>query len=326
MIAPLLEVKEICPIFETDKGKLPVADRISFTVEPGQTVGLVGESGCGKSITALSIMGLLPQRMAAVESGQILFDGQDLLKKSRSQMRQISGCRIAMIFQEPMTCLNPVLRVGKQIEEVLITHEKMDRKARKERVVDLLAQVGIDAPKVRIRSYPHQLSGGMRQRVMIAMALACRPDLLIADEPTTALDVTIQAQILDLIKKISRAEKMAVLMISHDLSVIAYTAQKVIVMYAGRIVEQAPVRDLLKSPLHPYTQALLKSVPRMENFGQPLFTIKGTVPRIMDLPQGCRFSTRCDLCRPICRNEAPRMRNIGADRFLSCWQGTENYE
>lgn len=326
MTAPLLEVKEICPVFKTEQGKLSVAEKVSFTIDAGQTVGLVGESGCGKSVTALSIMGLLPPKTASVESGEILFNGQDLLQHNSTKLKKITGSRIAMIFQEPMTCLNPVLKVGKQIEEVLWTHERMDKKSRKARVIELLNQVGIDAPNKRVRSYPHQLSGGMRQRVMIAMALACRPELLIADEPTTALDVTIQAQILDLIKNISQAEKMAVLMITHDLSVIAQTAQKVIVMYAGRIVEQGPVRELLKDPLHPYTQGLLKSVPRTRKNGEPLFTIKGTVPGMHDLIQGCRFNTRCHKCHPICRIQSPELRAIDTARSLNCWQGTEPYE
>ncbi len=324
--APLLDLRDIQPFFITGEGPVAVADKISFTVNPGEVVGIVGESGCGKSVTALSIMGLLPRKTAGVASGQILFNNQDLLKKSRSQMKKIVGRRIAMIFQEPMTCLNPVLKIGKQIGEVLETHENMRARERRDRVIELLIQVGIDSPQKRIKAYPHQLSGGMRQRVMIAMALACSPDLLIADEPTTALDVTIQAQILDLIKEISRTKKMAVLMITHDLGVIAEMAQKVLVMYAGRIVEQAQVWDLFNDPLHPYTLGLLNSVPRAKNFGKDLFTIRGTLPAITDLPRGCRFSNRCGQCRPICRVKEPLMRPISSNRGVSCWKGTDEYQ
>lgn len=321
-MAPLLDVRNIRPVFKTDDGQVAVVDDISFTIDPGEVVGIVGESGCGKSVTALSIMGLLPKKTACVETGNIFFKGQDLLNKSQSEMRKITGKKIAMIFQEPMTSLNPVLRIGKQIGEVLITHEKMTRSERKQRTVELLTQVGISSPEKRIRDYPHQLSGGMRQRVMIAMALACKPDLLIADEPTTALDVTIQAQILEIIKQINRTEKMAVLMITHDLGVVAEMAQKVIVMYAGKIVEQGPVSELFKSPLHPYTRGLLNSVPGKERAGQDLFTIKGTVPGANALPKGCRFSNRCDHCAEICQQREPIMLQITEDRMICCWKGT----
>lgn len=320
-MSPLLDVRNVRPVFKTDKGQVAVVDNISFTIDPGEVVGIVGESGCGKSVTALSIMGLLPKKIASIETGNIFFKQQDLLKKSGSEMRKITGKKIAMIFQEPMTSLNPVLRIGKQIGEVLKAHEQMPRKKRNQRILELLTQVGIGSPEKRIRDYPHQLSGGMRQRVMIAMALACKPDLLIADEPTTALDVTIQAQILEIIKQINRTEKMAVLMITHDLSVVAEMVQKVIVMYAGKIVEQAPVAELFKSPLHPYTRGLLDSVPGTERAGETLFTIKGAVPGVNALPKGCRFSNRCDHCREICQQIEPSMQQITEDRMVRCWKG-----
>ncbi len=323
---PLLDVRNLRPVFETAKGSIAVVDDISFTIDPGEVVGIVGESGCGKSVTALSIMGLLPPKTSRVETGNIFFEQQDLLKKRKSEMRKIIGKKIAMIFQEPMTCLNPVLKIGKQIGEVLKTHENLNRRERKTRILELLTQVGIDSPEKRIRHYPHQLSGGMRQRVMIAMALACRPNLLIADEPTTALDVTIQAQILEIIKQIRRTEKMAVLMITHDLSVISEMAQKVIVMYAGKILEQAPVNDIFKSPLHPYTKGLLNSVPRTEKIGKTLFTIRGAVPAISDLPRGCRFSNRCDQSRDICREREPIMRQLADNRAVCCWNGTTEFD
>ena len=325
MKAPLLEVRNIKSVFNTNKGKIPVVDNISFTVNKGEIVGVVGESGCGKSITALSIMGLLPDKIAKVEKGNIFFEQDDLLKKNKSEMRKIVGKKISMIFQEPMTSLNPVLTVGKQIIEVLETHEKMSRKDRKKRTLHLLTQVGIDYPEKRIHDYPHQLSGGMRQRVMIAMALACRPSLLIADEPTTALDVTIQAQILEIIKEIKKKEKMAILIITHDLRVIAEMAEKVIVMYAGKIVEKALVNDIFKFPQHPYTKGLLNSVPRMNTSVNNLYAIFGSVPKITDLPKGCRFSTRCDFCKSICCEKEPKMRQIGDERYISCWNGAEEY-
>jgi len=319
MKEPLLEVRNLKSVINTNKGIIPVVDGISFTVNEGEILGVVGESGCGKSMTALSIMGLLPDKIAKVEKGNIFFEQEDLLKKNKSEMRTILGKKISMIFQEPMTSLNPVLTVEKQIIEVLETHEKMSRKDRKERTLHLLTQVGMDCPEQRIHDYPHQLSGGMRQRVMIAMALACRPRLLIADEPTTALDVTIQAQILEIIKEIKKKEKMAILIITHDLSVIAEMADKVIVMYAGKIVEKALVNDIFKSPRHPYTKGLLNSVPRMNTSANILYTIRGAVPKITDLPRGCRFHTRCDLCKSICCEKEPEMRKIGDERYISCW-------
>ncbi|MCK5312358.1 MAG: ABC transporter ATP-binding protein, partial [Desulfobacteraceae bacterium] len=300
-------------------------DDVSFEIYSGETLSIVGESGCGKSVTALSIMGLIPNPPGEIVSGSIYFQNTNLLDISERKMRKIRGNRISMIFQEPMTSLNPVLTVGKQVIEVLETHEKMSRKDRKKRTLHLLTQVGIDYPEKRIHDYPHQLSGGMRQRVMIAMALACRPRLLIADEPTTALDVTIQAQILEIIKEIKKKEKMAILIITHDLSVIAEMAEKVIVMYAGKIVEKALVNDIFKSPQHPYTKGLLNSVPRMNTSVNNLYAIQGSVPKITDLPKGCRFSTRCDLCKSICCEKEPKMRQIGNERYISCWIGAEEY-
>jgi len=325
MHTPLLEVKNIKTVFNTHRGRIPVVDDISFTVNRGEILGVVGESGCGKSVTALSIMGLLPQKKASVISGSIFFDKEDFLTKKRSEMRKIVGKKISMIFQEPMTSLNPVLTVGKQIHEVLKAHEKLGRKQRKQRVLELLTQVGIDYPEKRVNDYPHRLSGGMRQRVMIAMALACKPSLLIADEPTTALDVTIQAQILDIIKENTHSQNMSVMMITHDLSVIAEMAERVIVMYAGKIVEQGSVNDIFESPCHPYTRGLLNSVPKMDIRAKSLYAIRGSVPKITDLPTGCRFSNRCDFCKSVCSEKEPLMRQIGHGRSVSCWKGTEEY-
>ncbi|MDA7531278.1 ABC transporter ATP-binding protein, partial [Akkermansiaceae bacterium] len=296
-MSSLLEINRLVTSFDTDAGWVRAVDGISFSVEAGKTVGLVGESGCGKTVTAMSIIDLLPKPSGNVLEGEINFKGQDLRKVDRSQMRKIRGGEIGVIFQEPMAALNPVHRIGKQLVEILKIHEKISSREALQKAVQLLDAVGIPAPEKRISSYPHQLSGGMRQRVMIAIALACEPDLLIADEPTTALDVTVQAQILELIGSMQQKLGMAVLMITHDLGVIAQNCDEVVVMYAGRIVERAPVVELFANPQHAYTKGLLSSIPRIDSERKShLSTIPGQVASIQDFVSGCRFCQRmeCD--------------------------------
>lgn len=294
-MSSLLEINGLVTSFDTDSGWVRAVDGISFSVEKGKTVGLVGESGCGKTVTAMSIIDLLPKPSGNVLEGEINFKGQDLRKVDRSQMRKIRGGEIGVIFQEPMAALNPVYRIGKQLVEILKLHERMSSREALKKAVELLDAVGIPAPEERISNYPHQLSGGMRQRVMIAIALACEPDLLIADEPTTALDVTVQAQILELIGSMQQKLGMAVLMITHDLGVIAQNCDEVVVMYAGRIVERAPVVELFANPQHAYTKGLLSSIPRIESERKShLNTIPGQVASIQDFVSGCRFCQRME--------------------------------
>jgi peptide/nickel transport system ATP-binding protein/oligopeptide transport system ATP-binding protein len=297
----MLTVKDLKTYFYTDAGCAKAVDGISFSVQKGKVLGIVGESGCGKSVTSLSIMGLLDPVTARVENGEILFHDQNLLALSPAAMRKIRGDRISMIFQEPMTSLNPVLTVGYQIEEALRLHRGMDRAAARARTVELLKMVGIPEPAKRIDEYPHQLSGGMRQRVMIAMALSCDPELLIADEPTTALDVTIQAQILALLSDLRQQLGMAIIIISHDLGVIAEMADDVMVMYAGQVVEHAPTEQLLEHPMHPYTIGLMNSVPDITATTRRLKALDGIVPSLYNMPQGCRFAPRCAQCREACK-------------------------
>jgi peptide/nickel transport system ATP-binding protein len=285
-------------------------DDVSFSIPPGGTLGVVGESGCGKSVTALSIMRLVPEPPGKVVGGEVRFKGQDLLALPEGEMRRIRGNKLSMIFQEPMTSLNPVYTVGEQIGETVRLHQGLDRRQARERAVEMLRQVGIPAPEQRVDAYPHQLSGGMRQRVMIAMALACNPELVIADEPTTALDVTIQAQILDLLKRLQAGRGMAVMLITHDLGVVAESCDAVVVMYAGRVVEQAPVRALFSRPAHPYTAGLLRSIPSFHAVEagegrQRLKTIPGMVPSLRRLPVGCRFRERCDRALEVCARVDP---------------------
>ena len=319
MTEPLLSIRGLRTTFQTPAGVLPAVDGVDLDVYSGETLGVVGESGCGKSVTALSILRLLPEPPARVETGEIRFEGRDLLKLPLPELRRIRGNRIAMIFQEPMTSLNPVFTIGNQIEEALWVHTDLDRAARRKRVVELLDLVGIPAPDQRFRDYPHQLSGGMRQRVMIAMALACDPALLIADEPTTALDVTIQAQILDLLQSLKDRLNMAVLLITHDLGLVAETAQRVAVLYAGRVVETGPVEALLRNPRHPYTRGLLLAMPgaRAER-RTPLHVIPGAVPDLVDRPSGCYFRDRCDRAQSVCARVDPRLEPIGTDRAVAC--------
>ena len=318
----LLEVKHLVTQFRVDKNKIISAvDNSSFTIDDGETLAIVGESGSGKSVTALSVMQLVPNPPGHIEAGEILFEGQDLLKMSNAQVRAIRGNQISMIFQEPMTSLNPVYTIGKQIMESIRLHMGLSKKDAEARAVELLRKVQIPDAEKRLRNYPHQLSGGMRQRVMICMALSCQPKLLIADEPTTALDVTIQAQILDLIREMRESTGASVLFITHDRGVVADIAQRAVVMYAGNIMEMGRVRDMFLNPLHPYTQGLLKAIPKLSTpHGQELFTIRGIVPDLSTLPKGCVFSTRCDCCLDICHRERPPLREYEDGRRVRCFR------
>lgn len=316
----LLKIDNLVTVFDTESGRIAAADGISFDVAAGRTCGIVGESGCGKSVTALSIMRLLPRPAGAIESGKILFRGTDLVSLAPEEMHHIRGNRIAMIFQEPMTALNPVQRVGKQMREVFRLHaDDLDRQRAAKASVRLLERVGIPDPVNRLREYPHQISGGMRQRVMIAMALAARPDILIADEPTTALDVTIQAQILRLVEDLQRETGMSVVFITHDLGVIAQICDDVVVMYAGKIAETATALELFDQPKHPYTKGLLDSIPRLDSKRKSrLQVIEGVVPALDVMPDGCRFENRCPHGMPICRREPPSVTRIGDTHSVSC--------
>jgi oligopeptide/dipeptide ABC transporter ATP-binding protein len=314
----LLRILDLQTHFYTDEGTARAVDGVSFEIPKGKTLGLVGESGCGKSVTALSIMRLVPSPPGKIEKGSILFGETDLLKLSEPQMRKIRGNDISMVFQEPMTSLNPVFTIGNQITEVLRLHQKMRRKEAREKAVELLFQVGIPLPEQRIDEYPHQLSGGMKQRIMIAMALACNPELLIADEPTTALDVTIQAQLLDLLNQLQEKFTMSILLITHDLGVIAETAESVAVMYAGKIVEYASAENLFASPKHPYTVGLFGSLPKIGRKGGRLSVIPGNVPNPLYFPQGCRFHPRCPREMEICRKEEPELNTVAQDHKAAC--------
>jgi len=317
----LLRIRNLHTYFFTDEGVAKAVDGVDLELQEGGTLGLVGESGCGKSVTALSIMRLVPDPPGKITEGEINFGGTNLLALSEAEMRKIRGRSISMIFQEPMTSLNPVFQIGDQISEVLRLHEGMSRKDAWDRSIELLKLVGIPSPERRIQEYPHQLSGGMRQRAMIAMALACSPKLMIADEPTTALDVTIQAQILELISSLQKEKGMSVILITHNLGVIAETAQKVAVMYAGRIVEYAEVRPLFAHPMHPYTQGLLNSIPRLdEGQGrkQRLEAIPGLVPSLLELPPGCKFSNRCKYVFDRCPKE-PELIEAEPGHRVRCW-------
>lgn len=315
----LLEVKNLTTEFKVKHGTVKAVNGISFHVNEGEILAIVGESGSGKSVTSLSIMGLL-QGNGKVTSGEIIFNGEDLLKKSESEMQAIKGDKISMIFQEPMTSLNPVYRIKDQIMENILTHnKKMNKKEALQRTIEMLRTVGIPSPEERANDYPHQMSGGMRQRVMIAMALSCDPSLLIADEPTTALDVTIQAQILELLYEMREKFNMSVMLITHDLGVVAEAADRVVVMYCGQIVESADVKSLFAQPMHPYTLGLLKSIPRLEDESkEPLYMIKGMVPNPLHMPEGCPFSDRCDRCMEICRHKKPELRPVG-DHQVRCF-------
>lgn len=318
-MSALLEVRGLRAGFDTDTGYVEVLDGVSFELASGETLGLVGESGCGKSVSALSIMNLLPKPAGKITAGSIEFHNRDLVVLPQEEMHDVRGNRISMIFQEPMTALNPVHRIGNQIVEAVKLHEPdLPRTNARHRALEMLERVGIPAPDQRLKEYPHQLSGGMRQRVMIAMALAMQPDLLIADEPTTALDVTIQAQILDLLREMQRESGMAILFITHDLGVIAELCDRVTVMYAGCVVEQASVSQLFSSPRHPYTQGLLRSIPILDGIPkQPLATIPGVVPALIDMPDGCRFRNRCPNAEKDCELESPELTQA-LERHIAC--------
>jgi peptide/nickel transport system ATP-binding protein/oligopeptide transport system ATP-binding protein len=318
----LLQVNDLHTNFYTDEGVVKAVDGVDFFVRRGETLGLVGESGCGKSVTALSIMRLIQQPPGRIEKGQILFENQDLLRMSEEHMRQIRGNHISMIFQEPMTSLNPVFRVGDQIAEAIRLHQGLPKGTAMERTVEMLQKVGIPDPETRVREYPHQMSGGMRQRVMIAMALSCNPKMMIADEPTTALDVTIQAQILDLMNKLKEDFGASILLITHDLGVIADMAQSVAVMYTGKIVEYADVVELFTRPKHPYTLALMESIPKMDEpvpEDMMLQTIPGIVPSLLDLPAGCSFQERCTQGLDRCSKEDPPLIEVEPGHLVRCW-------
>ena len=316
----LLEVRGLRTHFHTDRGLFRAVDGIDFSVGRGRTVGLVGESGCGKSVTSLSVMGLVASPPGQVEADAILFEGRDVLGLSADERRRLRGGKMSMIFQEPMTSLNPVHTIGQQIVEAIMAHTTLSPQAAKARAVEMLELVRIPSAKQRVDDYPHLLSGGMRQRVMIAMALSCEPALLIADEPTTALDVTIQAQILDLLQDLQRRLGMAMLIITHDLGVIAEIADEVVVMYAGKIVESAPVDALFADPQHPYTIGLLGSIPRIEVDRERLSTIEGSVPSPNNQPKGCRFAPRCPFADARCHAEPPPLRDLGPEHRVACWK------
>lgn len=317
----MLEVSHLATAFDIEAGRVRAVDDVSFQVHRGKTLGIVGESGCGKSVTALSIMRLLPRPAGKILDGRILYRGTDIVKMTPETMRTIRGRHISMIFQEPMTALNPVHRIGRQIGEVFQLHDATRDETRiRDKSVEMLAKVGIPDPERRIREYSHQISGGMRQRVMIAMALAVRPDILIADEPTTALDVTIQAQILDLMKQLQQENGMAMIFITHDLGVIADICDDVVVMYAGTVVESAPVRELFENPRHPYTRGLLESIPRLETPRKiSLPIIRGMVPTLDNLPPGCRFQNRCPIAIPICESVPPGLTPVGNRHEARCY-------
>ncbi len=319
-MARLLEVEELRTNFFTQDGVVKAVNGVSYTLDEGETLGLVGESGCGKSVSALSIMRLIPQPPGKIVGGRVVFGGRDLLKISEDEMRRVRGKEIAMIFQDPMTSLNPVLTISRQLTEALELHLGMDGGAAKKRAIELLDMVGIPAAKSRVDDYPHQFSGGMRQRVMIAMALSCNPKLLIADEPTTALDVTIQAQILDLIRELRKEFGTAVIMITHDLGVVAGMTDKINVMYAGYIVESAPTEELFANPRHPYTLGLLRSIPRIdEERRERLIPIEGLPPDLIDAPEGCPFAPRCSFVVDRCRAETPKLEPVARGHQIACW-------
>lgn len=317
-VKPLLEVKNLHTHFFTKTGVVRAVDGVNFDVKPGETLGIVGESGSGKSITAMSILGLIPSPPGRIVDGEILFKGEDLLKKSENQMRQIRGKEISMVFQDPMTSLNPVFSVEKQMVETVLAHEKVTKKQARERAIELLNLVGIPDPSKRVKNYPHEFSGGMRQRVMIAMALACNPSLLIADEPTTALDVTIQAQILELFKKMQKELDMAIIMITHDLGVVAEVCDRVLVMYAGKPAEFTDTKKLFDQGKHPYTLGLMNSIPKISPNKEKLIPITGLPPNLGDLPKGCSFAPRCKHVMDSCFSIDPTLQEIDENHFVRC--------
>ncbi|UCG94480.1 MAG: ABC transporter ATP-binding protein [Candidatus Aerophobus sp.] len=315
----LLEVKNLKTYFYTDEGVVRAVDGISFDIKKGETLGMIGESGCGKSVSALSIMRLISEPPGRIMEGEINFQGENLREKSEPEMRRIRGNEIAMVFQEPMTSLNPLFTIGDQIAEAIILHQKVDKREAQFRVIQMLGRVGMPSPERRAHQYPHQLSGGMRQRAMIAMALSCNPDLLIADEPTTALDVTIQAQILELMERFKDELGMALLLITHNLGVIAEVSDRVVLVYAGKTVEYADVEAIFKHPRHPYMMGLLESVPRLDDASEKLKIIKGVVPTALNLPKGCRFHPRCEKVMDVCEVKPPRILEVEKNHGVRCW-------
>lgn len=313
----LLHIENLKTVISSKDGKLVPVDGVDITIPKGKTVGIVGESGCGKSMTAMSIMGLLPNT-THIEEGKILFQDMDLTKLNPKELRKITGDKISIIFQEPMTSLNPVIQVGKQVREAILLHEKVSKEEAKQRVIEIFRQVGIPEPERRYNAYPHQLSGGLRQRVMIGMAMVCNPDLLIADEPTTALDVTIEAQILHLMRQLQKDKGTSIMMITHNLGVVAEICDQVYVMYAGKVVESAEVHELFQNPKHPYTQGLLGALPKMDS-RQRLNSINGMVPTLKDMPTGCRFAPRCPMATQRCREEQPALVDVTAEHQVRCF-------
>lgn len=316
----LIEVKKLVTQFSGKNGTVTAVDGVSFHIKKGETLGIVGESGCGKSVTSMSILRLIPPQSGKIASGEILFKGKDLTRLNQKEIRQIRGNEIAMIFQDSMTGLNPVMTIGKQLVETITAHSKMDKKQAWKRAEEMLMKVGIPSPAQRLKEYPHQLSGGMRQRVMIAMALSCNASLFIADEPTTALDVTIQAQILELMRELKEKENKSIMLITHDMGVVAEMADEVMVMYAGKEMEYGDVKSIFKHPLHPYTQGLLKSIPRLDqNSAERLFNIPGSVPDLSEMPKGRRFCTRCTQAQNKCHEQEPGLYDIGGQK-VRCWK------
>lgn len=320
MSANLLEVRNLSTAFKVEGKLIRVIDDVSFTVKKGEILGLVGESGSGKSVTSKTIMRLIPDPPGKILGGELLFEGKDILKMSKRELCSIRGNRISMIFQEPMSSLNPVYTCGSQIVEAIMLHQKVKRKEARERAIEMMKLVGMPLPELRMNCYPHELSGGMRQRIMIAMALSCNPQLLIADEPTTALDPTIQAQIMELIQNLRDKLGISVIYITHDLGVIAELCERVLVMYAGRILEVASVRELFQNPLNPYTQGLMKAIPKIDEDKESLYNIPGNVPSLQEMPSGCGFCTRCPHADERCRTQCPPLYDCGGEHYSRCWR------
>lgn len=319
MTSRLLEINDLKTHFIMDRGEIPAVDGVDLYIKEGEVLGIVGESGCGKSVTSLSIMRLIPEPPGKIVGGTIRFFGEDLVKAKEKRMKALRGNEISMIFQEPMTSLNPLLTIGKQVAETIKIHLRVSRKRARELAIDMLKKVGIPRAEAIMDEYPHQLSGGMRQRVMIAMALSCEPKLLIADEPTTALDVTIQAQILDLMKKLNKDTGTAIMLITHDLGVVAEMCNRVVVMYAGKVVEEGNVFQIFKNPRHPYTKGLIQSIPRMDTENETLYSIPGNVPMPGAIKEGCRFAPRCDWATDRCRIELPELVEMETGHSSRCW-------
>ena len=315
----VLDIRDLKSHFFTAKGEVPAVDGVSIEVPAGKIIGIVGESGCGKSMTAMSVMGLL-RYPGKVVGGSITLEGRDITHLSPRELAKVRGNEISMIFQEPMTSLNPVYPVGKQVQETILLHQKVSKEEAKQRVIDIFRAVGIPEPEKRYKSYPHQLSGGLRQRIMIGMAMVCRPKVMIADEPTTALDVTIEAQILQLMKKLCEEQGTSVILITHNMGVVAEVCDYVYVMYAGKVMEQAETFELFDHTAHPYTQGLLKSIPKLDSREERLYTIEGVVPNLLHLPKGCRFCTRCEYATERCRNEEPQMYETAGGHKVRCFR------